>query len=92
MARVNKAKKKAAHEYLIKQEQKTLEKKNVKSLQPVKASSPKMKASETLRETRRDKIARKKRESKQRKAPSRGDHGMMEIEERKKVKKTAIHK
>ncbi len=92
MARVNKAKKKAAHEYLVQQELKALGKKNVKALaEPSSSGEVKMRKNEQ-RETRRDKIARKKRETKQRKAPNKETRMEVDVSSRLRVKKTAIHK
>ena len=98
MARVNKAKKKRAHNYLIEQEQKSLAKKDVKTLkrQSVvsEVSEVKMTKNTESRESRRDKIARKKRETKRRKAPNQQS---MDIDKTTKTslsvkKTTGIHK
>ncbi len=100
MARVNKAKKKAAHDYLIRQENQSKSRKDlVPVTQTKKSEDVKMgKNSEIPRETRREKISRKKLETKKRKAPSQ-KNSRMEIEDaapgaKLPVKKTlgGIHK
>ena len=96
MARVNKAKDKGVHNYLLRQEQRTVQAgKDRKALKPVAAQKTvDVKMEKNKRETRREKIARKKQETKKRKAP--GASSAMDVDDagsRLRVKKTTgIHK